>query len=276
MVKFYKHKAFLPVLSSVILSFAFVALAAYATTTISTDITTGGNLTVTGNYALIGTTTPATLSVLTVEATSSATAIPLTIRGYNSQSANLFQIQNVASSNLFAIDSTGAVTTGIWKGTAIAYNYGGTGLTTFTGGGRLLYSSNATTLTTLASSTDGYFLQIQAGTGYPGWSQTLGGANGGTGLTSAAAGNVLIGANDNTNLVATSSVSVSPDGALRLHTNPANQPAQVAGLAAFCLEFYATSTATLDHMFAIASTTATTTGGTNGLGYIVYALGGCN
>ena len=53
----------------------------------------------------------------------------------------------------------------------LPYNNGGTGLTTFTGGGRLLYSNNATSLTTLASSTYGTVLWIGSD-GYPAWTAT--------------------------------------------------------------------------------------------------------
>ena len=129
-----KNKSIIPVTLSVVLSFVFVAVAAYASTTISTSITTGGALnadgastlngnvtlgdavtdvvTITGyismpnNYALVGTTTQSGLSILTLEATSTA-AIPLTIRGYNGQVADLFRIHNVAGTKLFSISASG-------------------------------------------------------------------------------------------------------------------------------------------------------------------------
>ncbi len=58
------------------------------------------------DYMTIGTTSQSGLSVLTVEATSTA-AIPLTVRGYTSQTANLFQVHNVGGTELFAIDASG-------------------------------------------------------------------------------------------------------------------------------------------------------------------------
>ncbi|MBU2109634.1 hypothetical protein KKB71_01585 [Patescibacteria group bacterium] len=56
MKKFYKNKNFVSILLSVILSFAFVAVAAYAATTIGTNVNTGGTLTVTGATAIYGAT----------------------------------------------------------------------------------------------------------------------------------------------------------------------------------------------------------------------------
>lgn len=61
-------------------------------------------------YTTFGTTTQSGLSVLTLEATSTA-AIPLTLRGYNGQTANLFQIQGVGSVNLFTVDTLGNAST---------------------------------------------------------------------------------------------------------------------------------------------------------------------
>ncbi len=55
-----------------------------------------------------GTTTPITNSQVTVEATTT-TAIPLALRGASGQTANLFQIQNASASNLFYVNSSGAV-----------------------------------------------------------------------------------------------------------------------------------------------------------------------
>ena len=56
MKKFYKNKNFISILLSVVLSFAFVAVAAYATTTIGTNVDTGGTLTVTGATTIYGAT----------------------------------------------------------------------------------------------------------------------------------------------------------------------------------------------------------------------------
>ncbi len=56
----------------------------------------------------IGSTTPFANSMLAIEATSTQ-AVGLSIRGIASQLANLFQIQNSAGTNLFAVDSSGNV-----------------------------------------------------------------------------------------------------------------------------------------------------------------------
>jgi hypothetical protein len=68
---------------------------------------------------------------------------------------------------------------------------GGTGLTTYTAGD-LSYYASGTALTKLAIGTAGYFLS-SSGTA-PQWSQTLGVANGGTGLNTVTAGRILYGA----------------------------------------------------------------------------------
>lgn len=48
------------------------------------------------------------------------------------------------------ITTLGTITSGTWSGSTIAVNKGGTGLTTWTGAYRIIYSTAATTLTTLA------------------------------------------------------------------------------------------------------------------------------
>ena len=59
---------------------------------------------------LIGTTSVSGLSQLTVEATSTV-GIPLTLRGYNGQTADLFRIHSVGGTELFAIDASGNAST---------------------------------------------------------------------------------------------------------------------------------------------------------------------
>src|SRR3989344_4978816 len=61
-------------------------------------------------YTTFGTTTQSGLSVLTLEATSTA-GIPLTLRGYNGQTADLFRIHSVDGTELFAIDALGNAST---------------------------------------------------------------------------------------------------------------------------------------------------------------------
>jgi hypothetical protein len=67
---------------------------------------------------------------------------------------------------------------------------GGTGLTSYTAGD-LSYYASGTTLTKLGIGTAGYFLSSSGSA--PQWSQTLGVANGGTGLNSVTAGRILFG-----------------------------------------------------------------------------------
>jgi len=104
-------------------------------------------------YTTFGTTTQSGLSVLTLEATSTA-AIPLTLRGFTGQTADLFRIHNVAGTELFAIDAVGNASTtiistsgAIWVGgnatTTSAGAFSANGLATFMGG------ATTTTLTLL-------------------------------------------------------------------------------------------------------------------------------
>lgn len=73
--------------------------------------------------------------------------------------------------NSLDLGGSTVITNGTWNGTPIAYNYGGTGLTTFAGANNALYSTSASALT--------------AG--------TLPVAAGGTGSTTLTANNVLLG-----------------------------------------------------------------------------------
>lgn len=198
---FHKYRNTYTILFSVVMSFAFVALAVSAATTISTNINTGGTLTVSGittangalhasstlvatgattlygtttisaqpfvlglmatnpngqtegtifydstskiiklydgsswftvatstggavlsgsriqfsdlttNYVTFGTTTPIGASVMTLEATSTL-SIPLSLRAFNAQTSNIFQVQNVAGTELFALDDLGNAST---------------------------------------------------------------------------------------------------------------------------------------------------------------------
>ena len=69
----------------------------------------------------------------------------------NATSAGTWGIRVFAASNTTwgnsALNYTGNITGATWQGTTIAYNYGGTGLTTFTAANNALYSTGATTLT---------------------------------------------------------------------------------------------------------------------------------
>ncbi len=77
-------------------------------------------------YLTVGTSTQQGLSVLTLEATTT-TAIPLTIRGFTGQTANLLQVANSASTNLLYITSGGNVfATGTLQVTGALTTYGAT------------------------------------------------------------------------------------------------------------------------------------------------------
>jgi len=108
-------------------------------------------------YMTYGTTTQSGLSVMTLEATSTA-AIPLTIRAYTNQTANLLQIHNVAGTELFAVDYQGSASTtvlsasgNVYVGGALAVTgaVGITGLTSMSGAS----TTGAVTIGTLASTT---------------------------------------------------------------------------------------------------------------------------
>ena len=58
----------------------------------------------------------------------------------------VFAASNVTWGNA-NLDYNGTITSAVWQGTPIAYNYGGTGLTTFAGANNALYSTSASTLT---------------------------------------------------------------------------------------------------------------------------------
>jgi hypothetical protein len=92
--------------------------------------------------------------------------------------------------NSLDLGGTTVVTNGVWQGTPIAYNYGGTGLTSFTAANNALYSTSSSALT--------------AG--------TLPAAAGGTGLTSpGTAGNVLT--SNGTSWTSAPIVTISADDA---------------------------------------------------------------
>jgi len=95
------------------------------------------------SYLTIGTTTQQGLSMLTLEATSTA-GIPLSIVGYNGQTANLLQFRNSSSVNLFYINSSGGLVSTASSTVVGAFNVSGpvnasstllvNGLSTLTGG----------------------------------------------------------------------------------------------------------------------------------------------
>jgi len=96
------------------------------------------------NYFTLGTTTAQGASLMTLEATSTL-AIPLTLVGRNSQTANLFQIMDVGSNNLFTVNYAGQSSTtmltttgdlfvnGFATTTALSGNFATKGTLTVTG-----------------------------------------------------------------------------------------------------------------------------------------------
>ena len=67
---------------------------------------------------------------------------------------------------LSSLVSVGTITTGVWNGTAIAYNYGGTGQTSYAKGD-IVYASATNTLSKLTAGTDGQILTLASGV--PSW-----------------------------------------------------------------------------------------------------------
>jgi hypothetical protein len=71
-----------------------------------------------------------------------------------------------------SITTLGTLTSGTWNATAIAYNYGGTGFTSYAKGD-IVYASAANTLSKLTAGTDGQVLQLVSGA--PAWADIDGG-----------------------------------------------------------------------------------------------------
>ncbi|MEK7610617.1 MAG: hypothetical protein AAB468_02600, partial [Patescibacteria group bacterium] len=126
----------------------------------------------TENPSSFGTTTPITNSIVTVEATTT-TAVPISLRGKTSQTANLFQIQNASTANLLYVNSSGGLfASSTLQVTGQANFYGNVvvdGTTKF----------NNVTYTWPSSLTAGYFLQTD-GSGALTWANAAGGAGGWT------------------------------------------------------------------------------------------------
>ena len=87
--------------------------------------------------------------------------------------ANDIQIAaNYAGQN--TITTLGTIATGVWEGTTVAVDQGGTGLTSYTGGD-LLYASGGTTIAKLAKGTAGKVLMMNSGATAPEWANVDGG-----------------------------------------------------------------------------------------------------
>ncbi len=137
---------------------------------------TAGSLAVGSSSSAVGTT-------MQVTAASSATK-GLLVKASTGQTANLLEIANSSSTPIFTVNSSGAVTTGAWNGSAIGVSYGGTGLTSGTQGG-LPYFSGATSMASTGAGASGQVL-VSGGTGAPAWSSNLysNGTNVGIGTSS--------------------------------------------------------------------------------------------
>ena len=98
-------------------------------------------------YTTFGTTTQSGLSMLTLEATSTA-AIPLTLRGFAGQTADLFRLHNSSGTELFAIDAVGNASTTIISTTGSIW-VGGNATTTSAGAISTQSTLNVTGLATL-------------------------------------------------------------------------------------------------------------------------------
>jgi hypothetical protein len=134
----------------------------------------------------------------------------------NSGPGTLFQLYQSDDATLSNIQF-GTVQDGTWQGTAVAANYGGTGLTTYNKGD-ILYagSTDPTALTALPIGTAGYVLTVNSVTGVPYWESSGSAVNsyssitaGGTTTDASGASNITF----NTGLGTTTSVSPSGSSA---------------------------------------------------------------
>jgi hypothetical protein len=112
-------------------------------------ITLGGNLVTSGANSLTLTTTGATNVTLPTSGT----------------------LVNTAVTTLSSLASIGTITTGVWGGTAIAANKGGTGLTSFTVGD-IFYANSTSTIAKLAIGSPGDILV--SGASIPAWTNLAG------------------------------------------------------------------------------------------------------
>ena len=113
-----------------------------------------------------------------------------------------YLLKSTSSGNPGHLHTTlGTIATGVWNGTAIADEYGGTGQTTYAAGD-ILYASGVDTLTKLAKGSDTEVLTLASG--LPSWAAAGGGSSA---FTEA----VTIAATDNTNPLLTVTQSGTGD-----------------------------------------------------------------
>jgi hypothetical protein len=137
-----------------------------------------------GGSAGIGTTlagnTTSTKKFLTQTGTGSVSAAP-SWAALTSSDVGLGSVENTALSTWTGssnITTLGTIVAGVWSGTVVAANNGGTGFTTYTTGD-LVYASATNTLSKLAVGTETYVLTVVSGA--PAWAA----AGGGGGISAA-------------------------------------------------------------------------------------------
>lgn len=136
-------------------------LANSAVTVNGTSISLGASGTITAN----------TTNSLTFNTTGGAAA-GTTFNGGTARTIDYSTVGAAPTAGSTSITTLGTIATGTWNGTAIAYNYGGTGFTTYAKGD-LIYASAANTLSKLTAATDGQVLQLVSGA--PAWGDIDGG-----------------------------------------------------------------------------------------------------
>jgi len=141
MKKFYKNKNFISILLSVVLSFAFVAVAAYAATTIGTNVNTGGTLTVTGAVAASSTlqvtgatTLYSTLNVTGLSTLGNATSSMLSVTGMTYLDGGLTMDTNKFTVADTSGDTSIGGTLSVTGATALSSTLGVTATTTLSSG----------------------------------------------------------------------------------------------------------------------------------------------
>jgi hypothetical protein len=139
--------------------------------------TTGTLSTLAGSEALtnktvnkVTITAPATSATLTIANGKTLTASnTLTFTGTDSSSVDFATGGTVVYTTvgtLSSLVSVGTITTGTWNGTAITYNYGGTGQTSYAKGD-IVYASAVNTLSKLTAGSEGQIMAVTSGA--PSW-----------------------------------------------------------------------------------------------------------
>ncbi|MFH1534762.1 MAG: hypothetical protein ABIF80_02150 [Patescibacteria group bacterium] len=252
MRKFYKNKNFVSILLSVILSFAFVAVAAYAATTIGTNVNTGGTLTVTGATTIYGATSIG--GALTATST-------LTVSGATSFAGNASTTGSAVLKSATINSDTGAI------------SFGDENLST---SGTLTLSSGA--LSFVNASSTGWLkaATINSDTGAISFGDenltTTGTfASGAATLTGALAANAGITVDTAAFTVADTSGNTSIGGTLAVTATSTLGLGLTLDKPVACINFYATSTATRGSLVFVTTGATSTYAGT-----VYWQYGACN